>query len=155
MTQRRKVLATIGAVILSLFVVWATRWRLVDIAGLCRNSDIRVIPSTDGRYNALVYTRDCGATTGWSTNVSIEGSHTKRAYGPGNVFRAEWEANADLPPTFSSGPAVQATWSGPTELRIVYDERSDPYLRNASARGVSVQYDSAVLPVRVRTDHAR
>src|SRR5262245_14369431 len=38
---------------------------------LCDNQVVAEWPSPDGNYKAVAFVRDCGATTRWSTHVSV------------------------------------------------------------------------------------
>src|SRR5262245_35356226 len=38
---------------------------------VCGNDVVAELPSPDGKYKAVVFVRDCGATTTWSTHVSV------------------------------------------------------------------------------------
>jgi hypothetical protein len=44
---------------------------VVSCGDLCSNDPQRVVVSPDGKYEAVVFSRDCGAATNFSTQVSI------------------------------------------------------------------------------------
>ena len=54
----------------------------------CNNNLIARSDAPDGRHSAVMFQRDCGATTGFSTQISIL-SPVQQATGSGNVFRAD------------------------------------------------------------------
>ena len=40
-------------------------------AGACRNDVVAIAPAPDGKHQVAMFSRDCGATTGHSTQVSV------------------------------------------------------------------------------------
>jgi hypothetical protein len=55
----------------------------------CRDTVTGEYPAPDGRYKAVVFRRDCGATTDSSTYVSIVGSAAGVGDTEGNLFTAD------------------------------------------------------------------
>lgn len=106
----------------------------------CGNTAIRSIRSPDGGHLATVFGRDCGATTGVSTQVSVDlGS----GQGIGNVFVADAGDVGAL--GVWGGPRVAAAWTGPNELSITYDGGARVFVRNGTIGDVRVTY-RAVTP---------
>ncbi len=68
----------------------------------CSNSVVARANSPDGLHSAVMFQRDCGATTGFSTQVSVL-EHGKEASGGGNAFRADDD----------HGAAAAGAWGGP------------------------------------------
>jgi hypothetical protein len=78
-------------------------------SGICGNEVQKEYLSPNGRLKAVVFQRDCGATTGFSTQISIlEGSATLTNK-PGNIFISDWQPG-DTSPT--------VTWLSDSELEI-------------------------------------
>ena len=65
-----RVIASFGAVVGLVFAVVVTILT-VFVMNLCANNIICTSHSPDGKLKAVVFRRDCGATTGWSINVSV------------------------------------------------------------------------------------
>jgi hypothetical protein len=96
-------------------------------ADLCGNDNVRATASPDGTLTALVFRRDCGATTGFSTHISIVRSGTALSNDPGNVL------------TVAGEPPVTVTWQGPT--RLVVANVGDKVFRRADrVGGISIDY---------------
>jgi hypothetical protein len=131
-----------GAVLLLEFAQWSLAG-LADLAGMCLNSDVRRVTSPDRRHEAVVFTRDCGATTGWAANVSIMRPGAGHPRGPGNVFRAEWRL---AQPDSAGQPAVLVEWRTPTRLRIVFDDRVEPFMQQSTAGRLSLEYVTVRAP---------
>jgi hypothetical protein len=83
------------------FVVLAV---LTSCSDLCSNEIVQSVASPSGSLKAVVFTRDCGATTGISTQVSILGSGRSLPNEGGNAFIIgdiapvvlEWKSDAAL-----------------------------------------------------------
>jgi hypothetical protein len=105
----------------------------------CGNQVLAETPSPGGRFKAVVFQRDCGATTGFSTQVSLIPSGDKVVSWSGNVFVADAN-HGEAPSGPSGGPAVQVEWFGPTDLRITHDKRARVFLATTSVNGVHVEY---------------
>lgn len=70
----------------------------------CRNETIANIASPSGRLRAVVFSRNCGATTGFNTQLSIVSAGNANPADGGNAFIAkgtatlkiEWASEAEL-----------------------------------------------------------
>ena len=59
---------------------------LLVLAACCDNEIITVTPSPDGARKAVVFMRNCGATTGFNTQLSIIPARTAAPRGKGNAL---------------------------------------------------------------------
>lgn len=89
---------------------------------LCGNQILRTALSPDGRLKAVVFERDCGATTGFSTQVSVLAAGQKLPNEAGNLFVAD--NGGGLAPT------VAVTWTGRRQMLVRYDSFARVYLSN-------------------------
>ena len=55
---------------------------------MCSNTVVRVVKATGGQHAVALFQRDCGATTGFSTQVSVL-TPGQKVTGGGNAFRAD------------------------------------------------------------------
>jgi hypothetical protein len=124
---------------------------LVACGGLdpCGNEQLATALSPDDVLRAVVFQRDCGATTGFSTQVSIlqadepfltegRGFHSTKA---GNTFIAE--KGATPPATWQGGgPWVKVEWSGAghSALIVHYDSHASVFRRESRVGDVAIQY---------------
>jgi hypothetical protein len=77
----------LGGALVLLLVCAATLWWVVpSFLNPCGNDNIEEFPSPDGRMKAVRFRRDCGATTGYSTHVSLLPAGSKLGNEAGNVF---------------------------------------------------------------------
>lgn len=108
---------------------------------LCGNEVFQEVLSPDGTYKAVVFQRDCGATTGFSTQVSILKASSQLANRAGNVFaidghpdwtqiRVRWDGNRAMNLDYPSGYDVSVQksqfWDFLTRIEIYYQVRPEP-----------------------------
>jgi hypothetical protein len=94
--------------------------------------------SPDGRRHAVVFTRDCGATTGFSTHVSILPAR-RGPSGTGNVFVADAD-HGRAPEGPGGGPAVHVQWLDRRTLEVRYDGRARIFKRDARHDDTDVRF---------------
>ena len=82
----------------------------------CGTKVIEDLPSPDHRRHAVIFDRDCGATTGFSTQVSVL-PRTRSVNDGGNVFIADTD-HGKIPSGRGGGPAVEVTWLDSRTLQI-------------------------------------
>src|ERR1041385_6220803 len=76
-------------------------------AGSCANQALRSVPSPDGALRAVVFERECGATTDFSTRVTVLArAGQKLPERPDAVFDAD-RTHAAAPAGPGGGPAVK------------------------------------------------
>lgn len=111
---------------------------LSGCADSCANAIVSRADSPDGRHSAVLFQRDCGATTGFSTQVSIleRGAEPK---GSGNVFVADDDHGAAAVGEWG-GPWAEVRWLAPDRLRIRYAATSRVFAREDEVSGVRISY---------------
>ena len=108
----------------------------------CGNRVIEDVPSPNGRQHVVVFVRDCGATTDFSTQVSVLPAGEAVSDG-GNVFIVDADRGR-APRAAHGGPAVTTGWVSNDQLEIRYDQRVRVF-RQERARGamrISYREDS-------------
>jgi hypothetical protein len=99
--------------------------------GLCRNEEQNRAKSPDGAAEAVLFQRDCGATTDFSTQISVLPSGSSLGDRSGNVFVAG--ANNDGAARASwGGPPAAVRWAGPRRLTVTYHPTASLYLEEKS-----------------------
>lgn len=93
-------------------------------SGMCANTILTEVMSPDRERRAVVFQRDCGATTGFSTQVSIlrAGDSLPDDDG-GNAFVADTDHGA-APAGPDGSPEVTVRWEGPNALVLEHDSRA-------------------------------
>lgn len=106
---------------------------------MCGISVVRRVPSPDGRLEAVVFERDCGATTDFGTNLSVVKTGSTITDDGGNLLVADSDhGRAPL----DSGNVIHLSveWIGSDSLLVHYDRRSRLFQQTRGALGVSVRY---------------
>jgi len=120
-----------GAVALVLALIAAT-WYIfatVNIAGDCGADEVSRSQSPNRKHDAVVYTLNCGATTGYTTQVAVLTSGEIVPAEGGNVV------------TFDGVVPVQLLWTGSDSLKVTY-HRAELFHPINHVRGVDILYDS-------------
>ncbi|NUO64271.1 MAG: hypothetical protein HOQ11_17710 [Gemmatimonadaceae bacterium] len=110
----------------------------------CADRMLTESPSPDGSREAVIFERACGATTGFSTQVSVvdAGRHPT---GRGNVFIADTDHGL-APAGPGGGPEVRVRWLGPHTLEVRYHPRARVFQTESRPRGLELRLvaDSSV-----------
>jgi hypothetical protein len=101
----------------------------------CRNDVVAIAPSPGGKHQVAMFSRDCGATTGRSTQISVLGA-AEAPSGSGNAFVAD----GGTTPTAWGGPWAEMAWLAPDRLQIRYDSRARLFKKADRVGDVSVSY---------------
>ncbi len=137
-----KIVAWASAIMLCIagFLFGSFVWLLSGMFdGLCGNTLLAETPSPEGNLRAVVFERNCGATTSFSTQVSVIESGSTLPNEGGNVFVAT-TGHGKAPSDQGGGPDVQITWLSPTVLRIEYHPLAEVVRAETSFESVRVEY---------------
>lgn len=89
---------------------------------MCTNQVLLEVVSPDQRYKVVVFLRDCGATTNYSSHVSIvPARHKITNRSGGNVFIADTD-HGRAPAGINGAPEVEVAWQSANELSIRYNK---------------------------------
>ena len=113
----------------------------LNIAGGCGNDFVKEVRSPGGKMKAVVFQRDCGATTGFSTQVSLLPSNKSLPNEGGNVFVVTTD-HGKAPAGAWGGPIVEVSWLDDTHLLLRYDKRAGLSKREESLGNVNVRYET-------------
>lgn len=125
---------------LTLVVILAGSVSLIgcdEVAG-CANTVIREFPSPSGDFKATLFQRDCGATTAFTSQVSVipgDGAVSDS----GNAFVADTGHGAARAGAWG-GPDVDVAWEGPNQLVISHAANARILRREAKVLEISIHY---------------
>jgi hypothetical protein len=114
----------------------AALFAAVDL-GMCASAEVRRLRSPDARHDAVLYQFDCGATTGFSTQVAIVTAGAPTPRGAGNVLSAD-DHDGAAPTNAQAVIQVELRWLGPDTLLMRPDPRAAIYRRATIAQGVHI-----------------
>lgn len=95
---------------------------------MCGNDQVVEVVSPNGQLKAVTFRRDCGATTGYSTQLSILPVSRALPNGGGNVFISRED------------PVLTVRWIDDRHLRISGDTQTQ-FLHSSESHGVQITYD--------------
>ena len=107
---------------------------------LCANRVAIAKPSPSGRHMAVLFQRDCGATIGPSTQISIV-DIGREPIGTGNVFVAD-DGHGAAKPAKWGGPWAAISWAPGDRLLVRYDVKSRVIDRTEARSGVAVGFET-------------
>ncbi len=108
-------------------------------SGMCGSTLLFEVPSPDAARRAVVYERNCGATTGFATHVSILAPGDSAGAEAGNAFVADTD-HGQAPAGPGGGPAVAVRWLGPRELEIQHHPATRTFAADTLVAGVRIRY---------------
>lgn len=94
----------------------------------CGNEVLGTVPSPSGKLSAIVFNRNCGATTGFNTQVSIASSSDTSPSGGGNALILDGTVPLDI------------VWSSDSSLSISGLGSAKVFKQQQSIHGVSISY---------------
>ena len=104
----------------------------------CANEVITSAEAPDGRHLAVMFQRDCGATTGFSTQISVLKQGDELS-GSGNAFRADTDHGTAAAGDWG-GPWAELVWTAPDRLVIRYAAKSRLFEQDSQVSGVKIRY---------------
>jgi hypothetical protein len=90
----------------------------------------------DGRHDAVLFERSCGATTGFSSQVSIVRRGAK-VEGEGNVLIAD-DDGGKAPAAAWGGPDVDLGWTDADQLVVRHHPSARLFQSHAQVAGVTI-----------------
>jgi hypothetical protein len=108
----------------------------------CQNSTVSTASALSGDLKAVLFQRACGATTGFSSQVSVT-NRSSAPSGVGNAFVADTDHGAASAASWG-GPWVELRWLSPQKLLIRYDAKARVFTQNARVSGVGITYEKVV-----------
>ena len=109
----------------------------------CSNDVITRTVSPDGKREAVMFQRDCGATSGYSTQISIVDAGEAPA-GGGNTFRADGDHGA-ASLGYWGGSWAETKWIASDRLLVRYADKSRIFEEDDTVAGVSVSYEAVAM----------
>ena len=108
------------------------------ISSDCGNQILQDVASPDGRRHAVVFNVDCGATTGFSTRVSLL-TKGRTVDNGGNVFVVDSD-HGNAPAGPGGGPSVTVRWLDKRTLEVRYDGRARIFAREIRHDDTDIRY---------------
>jgi hypothetical protein len=111
----------------------------ISFSEMCGNRIVYSSVSPDNELQVIIFNRDCGATTGFSTQVSILSSYEKLNDEAGNVFIAD-DGYEDMEMDEFGLIKIEAKWINSKSLIITYDSLAQVFKKELMINGVAISY---------------
>jgi hypothetical protein len=145
MTLRWKnILLIVGALVIGAAVIFLGPALVLTLASpdMCGNEVVAEYVSPDRAKKIVVFQRDCGATTGFSTQASLVNASEKAPTEGGNLFVADTDHGA-APAAAWGGPALAVRWLDPKLVILEHHARARVFKAEKLINGVAVRYTHA------------
>lgn len=106
----------------------------------CSNTVVASKDAPDAQHSAVLFQRDCGATTGYSTQLSIVETGEQPS-GTGNIFIAD-DDHGSAQAAEWGGPWAEMVWLSPDRLLVRYDAKSRIFKQVENASGVTISFQT-------------
>jgi len=103
--------------------------------GLCGNADFREYPSPDRAMKVVVFTRDCGATTDFSTQLSVLRGADSMPGGIGNAFVADSNHG-------QASTAVDVRWLDARTVEVYHSAHARVFKAETSVGGIRIVHNA-------------
>ena len=100
-------------------------------SGMCGNEIYQEVLSPDGNFNAVLFQRDCGATTSFSTQISLISQDRKLPNESGNIFIINRHPK-DI--------GIELLWAGPSELLIKHTDGLEYSKKETEYQEITISY---------------
>jgi hypothetical protein len=109
---------------------------------MCENTVFDQVPSPSGKYKAVLFQIDCGATAAFNSQVAIVdgGFDTSK---PKSLTKSFFVADSDhgrAPAGVTRGPAVQLIWLSDEQLELRHHQSARIFRSDSNQRGVAIRY---------------
>ncbi len=138
-----KLLAWITGITVSIFLLavgafWLFLYTTAD--DMCGNKVINNVEITETQFKAVIFQRDCGATTGFSTQVSLIKRNETLPNEGGNIFVADTD-HGSAPRGKGGGPEVQVKVISNSHIKILTDQNSRIFKNEPGWNNITISYD--------------
>ncbi len=108
-----------------------------DVSSLCSNTTIFAKYAPDNAYKAIVFERDCGATTAPSVQISLLPADEQLDNDTGNTFIADSVSSAKSDKDFFD---IRVSWITKGKLNIEVASRARIFKNETQVNGILVSY---------------
>ncbi|HEY8219873.1 MAG TPA: hypothetical protein VIF86_07210 [Methylobacter sp.] len=129
----------VGIVASVLLFVCAIILFVRSLPDMCGNEIFAESASPNRKMKAVAFQRDCGATTDFSTQVSILPIDAVLENEGGNTFSADTNHGAE-PSGADGGPEIRLHWLSDARLQIQRHPSTRIFRSKTTIKGVKVEY---------------
>jgi len=108
---------------------------------MCGNETLAEFVSPDQAKKIIVFQRNCGATTGFSTQASLVAINEKLRNQGGNVFAADTNRDA-APSAIRGGPELRVRWEGRNRLLLQHHLKARVFKAERHVDEIQIRYET-------------
>ena len=120
------------------FFLFLSASLLAGCSDACQNTVVDQKRAPDDRHFVVMFQRDCGATTGFSTQLSVL-EDGEQPTGSGNAFRADDDHGAARAGGWG-GPWAETRWLAADHLLVRYAAKSRIFRQADQVDGVKITF---------------
>ncbi len=120
-----------SAIILVLFCIAGLYTLDRFFSGMCRNEIASELLSPNGKNKVITFQRDCGATTGFSTQISLISANSNLPNEGGNIFISDGHPDVTN---------VRIKWLSPEKILIDVGVKKTVFKNENQVRGIEILY---------------
>jgi hypothetical protein len=125
------------AIIIKIFTLVFLNTSCTTTDNMCGNTIINQSISPDQKHRAIVFLRDCGATTRYSTQLSIIKNDDSLKNEIGNILIINDEKGGPIPDEDSE---AEVKWESNNELIVYCDSSVKTFKRENEYKGIKITY---------------
>ncbi len=126
-----------GFVVIVILISLALFWWSTE--SMCSNTEISSTPIPGANYKVVVFERDCGATSDFSTQASIIKVTAKLGNESGNIFAADCDHGA-APAGPGGGPELRVKVVGPNVIELAHHPRIRIFDAQTKYKDFNIKY---------------
>lgn len=104
----------------------------------CEDTTCETLFSPDRSHKIILYTRNCGATTGFSTHIALAESDEDLDDGTTIFVADDDHGNANLHPVYQALIDIRARWIDNHSLELSYDKNARLFTEKMQADGITI-----------------
>lgn len=105
----------------------------------CTNTEVARYAAPNGKLDLVVFERNCGATTSFTTQASLVPSGRDLSRVGGNIFVADTD-HGKAPAAAHGGPELDVEWLSKSALRLTHSPDARVFLAEQQSDGVTITY---------------
>ena len=110
-----------------------------SLPDMCGNEILVELPSPNRKMKAVAFQRDCGATTNFSTQVTILSIDEVLENEGGNTFSADTN-HGTAPSDHEGDPEIRLRWLSETQLQIQHHQSVRIFRSKIKIKGIDIKY---------------
>ena len=108
---------------------------------MCGNDPVAEFVSPDAGAKLVVFQRDCGATTDFSTQASLLKPDVQPPPSSGNVFIADTD-HGIAPSGPGGGPELRVRWESPKRILLQHHVKARVFKAEQHLNGIEIRYET-------------